>query len=608
MISFIGIFYRIALLYALDTITRLQHLYPDQGQTVYDYIGLVILSSLLVLPTNITDRCLRYGSCFIIMNINYHFMKHYITNNNFSSGKVFILTMKCPLTCVWMKSDWMYYLNSFICNVISNNKLNVSTYALMLIVFVCLYVTILIFRLAMEHRTKMLLWLTVTITLHVFLLYLFPVKSIISSDVNLKLTVLLVVQLVLAWVYLNTFSIHGYTKSVLISAFLYTETVPLSYFIFLILTGWYIVQCLARLDESNLQGLESFDIKRWSQSHYREMLLSLFFYSMFNIIFTGLITYIQSSLIIRHVQLTVSIFCKSWIGIGCFIIFVFFISRAVMAACIFYLRGFRRIRIRIENPCLSDLWIMVFLVVHSSEKDTHNQDQYLIAGVLMIVSTLLNDMHNTAEPVLMELIANKGMTRRQLMIFTFFGILGLVPVFLIFNLQEEMNILSVWWRGVYLMSLILTAVQVISSLSMHCILRFSLFNSNFKKATNCVLGLSLSFHIFYGISFLLWCISSITLSISGLILLVLSPGYFYSQWQQAWEMLKQRQSKISRLAWRPCKWDSRLVANDDKCSVCLCPLPLNSLGNLRMSFCHHIFHESCIRKWCGIGNDCPLCI
>ncbi|VDI59002.1 Hypothetical predicted protein, partial [Mytilus galloprovincialis] len=51
----------------------------------------------------------------------------------------------------------------------------------------------------------------------------------------------------------------------------------------------------------------------------------------------------------------------------------------------------------------------------------------------------------------------------------------------------------------------------------------------------------------------------------------------FSQWQQAWEMLKQRQSKISRLAWKPCKWDSQLVENGDKCSVCLCSLELNSL-------------------------------
>ena len=42
---------------------------------------------------------------------------------------------------------------------------------------------------------------------------------------------------------------------------------------------------------------------------------------------------------------------------------------------------------------------------------------------------------------------------------------------------------------------------------------------------------------------------------------------------------------------------------NEKCSIC----QENMIGNIKLKFCHHNFHKSCIKEWFKIKQSCPLC-
>lgn len=44
----------------------------------------------------------------------------------------------------------------------------------------------------------------------------------------------------------------------------------------------------------------------------------------------------------------------------------------------------------------------------------------------------------------------------------------------------------------------------------------------------------------------------------------------------------------------------------DKCKD-VCPICLQNLKNARITNCSHLFHANCLRKWCRLSNECPLC-
>ena len=568
--------------------------------------GIFLVFCLLLLPVKLADIGLRYGACLLILGANLKWIEYCLK----AHGHAHVESSTSTIEIKWLGPVWTSKYNQFR-YILNEKNSNLSVYGTMLCGLVCFNLIIMTVRLIGERvRTRdirSILLFCLEITLHITT-YNIPILKV--PDIYVEIIVILVAQCINCLFYFRLFHINGYLQCVLFSCFLYIELQRVSYLVLILAILMYIFYVLRfGISMTNhvsaiIRHLEHLDLQTMFQRHhYRNILVSCFFYALFNLLFTGI-----QAVLTEDVHLTVTMFCTSWVGTWCLIIMVFYVTRAIIACTVFYMRGFKNVCIRIENPRLSDVWIMVVLAVQSSESDTSNHGLYMTIGILMTVIKLLNEIHSLSEPVLMELIAYKDITKRQILVFLFFICLALCPVLIFVKFSVEMyNTLDTYCISVIVLGLFNTTVDCMVSLSLHFAVRFSLFDPNLIF-TDVVLAIPLFFNLLCTCAFVLWCISNIRRTIPVVIMLVLSSVYIYCQLKHSCELLKQRRYNIVRLLWKPSKWDKQLVPNgNNKCTICLCILDANALGYIKMAGCNHYFHESCFQKWRCFHGVCPLC-
>jgi hypothetical protein len=89
--------------------------------------------------------------------------------------------------------------------------------------------------------------------------------------------------------------------------------------------NWNVIGC--NHVSAIISHLEHLDLQTMFQCHhYRNILVSCFFYALFNLLFTGI-----QAVLTEDVHLTVTMFCTSWVGTWCLIIMVFYVTRAIIA-------------------------------------------------------------------------------------------------------------------------------------------------------------------------------------------------------------------------------------------------------------------------------------
>jgi hypothetical protein len=120
--------------------------------------------------------------------------------------------------------------------------------------------------------------------------------------------VILVTQCINCLFYFRLFHINGYLQCVLFSYFLYIELQRVSYLVLIPAILMYVLKfgiSMTNHVSAIISHLEHLDLQTMFQCHhYRNILVSCFFYALFNLLFTGI-----QAVLTEDVHLTVTMSC-----------------------------------------------------------------------------------------------------------------------------------------------------------------------------------------------------------------------------------------------------------------------------------------------------------
>src|SRR5688572_22501231 len=81
---------------------------------------------------------------------------------------------------------------------------------------------------------------------------------------------------------------------------------------------------------------------------------------------------------------------------------------------------------------------------------------------------------------------------------------------------------------------------------------------------------------------------------------------YFNIWCEAkkgWKIFCQRRTASAKIQSLLDATETQLAEKmDDVCAICY-----EEMENAKVTFCGHMFHSVCLRKWLYLQNTCPLC-
>ena len=80
---------------------------------------------------------------------------------------------------------------------------------------------------------------------------------------------------------------------------------------------------------------------------------------------------------------------------------------------------------------------------------------------------------------------------------------------------------------------------------------------------------------------------------------------YFNIWVQAkegWKVFMKRRTAVNKINSLPMASESELLEHNDVCAICY-----QELASARITYCKHLFHGVCLRKWLYVQDCCPLC-
>ncbi|CAL4158993.1 unnamed protein product, partial [Meganyctiphanes norvegica] len=229
--------------------------------------------------------------------------------------------------------------------------------------------------------------------------------------------------------------------------------------------------------------------------------------------------------------------------------------------------------------------------------------------LLIVISSLVQSMYELVEPVVLALSAQGvASLSRHVRAISACLLLLLLPLYMVymFTLIFEKD----FWLLLVVSTSIMTSVQVLGLLATYILLTWDAVSAQpwaalddmvyYTRATTRVCEFIVAvFVVGAGVK------ESITGQwswINGVVLLIHCYFNVWQRLQQGWKSFLLRLEAAKKISALPVATDSELKEYNDVCAICY-----GEMKSARVTYCRHLYHGPCLRKWLYVQDKCPMC-
>lgn len=254
---------------------------------------------------------------------------------------------------------------------------------------------------------------------------------------------------------------------------------------------------------------------------------------------------------------------------------------------------------------------MALLAVQTSLLSMAMPERLAVLSIilLIVVSSLVQSMYEIVEPVVLALSAQGvASISRHARAVTACLLLLLLPLYMVymFTLIFEQD----FWLLLVVSTSIMTSVQVLGLLATYVLLTWDAVCAQpwpglddlvyYTRATTRVFEFIVAvFVVGAGVK------ESITGQWSWINAVVLLIHCYFNVWQrlqQGWKSFLLRLEAAKKISALPEASQEQLQLHNDVCAICYA-----EMTSARTTYCNHLFHGPCLRKWLYVQDKCPMC-
>jgi len=230
--------------------------------------------------------------------------------------------------------------------------------------------------------------------------------------------------------------------------------------------------------------------------------------------------------------------------------------------------------------------------------------------LFVILSSLLQSMMELAEPIILSLSAYHGRNFfHHIKVLFICGFLFFFPLHLSLHLAQIFHNID-FWISVVLSTSILTSVQVLELVTVHCLLWYDATRSepwnSLDEVVYYVRGITKVLEFFVAVSVVLVGLHEGPWSWTNAFILTIHCYFNVCQrLQQGLRSFLSRRRAVQKSANLPEATAEQLKEYHDVCAICF--MEMVSPTASAVTPCSHYFHRVCLRRWLSFQDRCPLC-
>ncbi|XP_055026550.2 RING finger protein 145 [Misgurnus anguillicaudatus] len=344
------------------------------------------------------------------------------------------------------------------------------------------------------------------------------------------------------------------------------------------------------------------------------VLFSVFWFVLFGVQLignVGTITAVQQGPLI-YILTSVSECCASPYSLLGLTFVVSYTALGLLNLCKFYLGGFSALQNHnVMHRGVTEGVTLLLLALQTGLLDMAAlQRCFLLLIILFIVLTsTLQSMSEITEPVLLGLGASRNKSVwKHLRGLSMCVFLLIFPVFMAFKISQFFHM--DFWLLILVSSCILTSLQVTGTLLIYCLFMVEVWRGSALPALDEIVyyvnGVCrvLEFVVAvcvvaYGAWESLWGEWS---WLGASVIIIHSYCNVWLRAQAGWKSFLLRQEAARKINLLPRASAEQLQEHNDVCAICF-----QDMTSAVVTYCGHIYHGTCLRKWLYVQETCPMC-
>ncbi|KAI7805328.1 RING finger protein 145 isoform X1 [Triplophysa rosa] len=344
------------------------------------------------------------------------------------------------------------------------------------------------------------------------------------------------------------------------------------------------------------------------------VLFSVFWFVLFGVQLVanvGTITAVQQGPLL-YILTSVSECCASPYSLLGLTFVISYMALGLLNLCKFYLGGFDALQNHnVMHRGVTEGVTLLLLALQTGLLDMAAlQRCFLLFIILFIVLTsTLQSMSEITEPVVLGLGASRNRSVwKHLRGLSMCGFLLIFPGFMAYKISQFFHM--DFWLLILVSSCMLTSLQVTGTLLIYCLFMVEVWRGSalpaFDEIAYYVNGVCrvLEFTVAvcvvaYGAWESLWGEWS---WMGASVIIIHSYCNVWLRAQAGWKSFLLRQEAARKINLLPRANAEQLQEHNDVCAICF-----QDMTSAVITYCGHIYHGSCLRKWLYVQETCPMC-
>ncbi|XP_056616439.1 RING finger protein 145 [Triplophysa dalaica] len=344
------------------------------------------------------------------------------------------------------------------------------------------------------------------------------------------------------------------------------------------------------------------------------VLFSVFWFVLFGVQLVanvGTITAVQQGPLL-YILTSVSECCASPYSLLGLTFVISYMALGLLNLCKFYLGGFDALQNNnVMHRGVTEGVTLLLLALQTGLLDMAAlQRCFLLFIILFIVLTsTLQSMSEITEPVVLGLGASRNRSVwKHLRGLSMCGFLLIFPGFMAYKISQFFHM--DFWLLILVSSCMLTSLQVTGTLLIYCLFMVEVWRGSALPALDeivyyvngmCrVLEFTVAVCVVaYGAWESLWGEWS---WMGASVIIIHSYCNVWLRAQAGWKSFLLRQEAARKINLLPRANAEQLQEHNDVCAICF-----QDMTSAVITYCGHIYHGSCLRKWLYVQETCPMC-